>query len=149
MKKILIPAFSFFSLLILLSACNKDEDSPSKTDLLTAKKWSISKIEVKAPGTTTNIDVTKEFSEACESDDITIFYKDGKIENKTGTSKCDSDDIDETGTWAWKENETKISTTIDGDTSEVTVVELTSGTLKVKSNDPSLIGELTITFVGK
>src|SRR5688572_27100074 len=111
MKKFINPLFLGLFCLVIISACKKDEEKTNKTDLITAKPWKITKVEMTLLGQT--VDVTEEFSEGeCANDNTTVFSKDGKYEEKIGTTTCYSGEEDYVGTWEWKDSETKLVTTI-------------------------------------
>jgi hypothetical protein len=145
MKKLTTPILYLLFIAAILVGCKDDEGKSSKTDLLTAKSWHITKWEATFQGNTE--DVTDEFSDGpCDNDDSSKFHKDGKYEEKTGAQKCDVDDEDSTGTWAWKDNETKITINIDGDVTDATLVSLTSSTLKVSLTGGDLAPGVTLTI---
>jgi hypothetical protein len=80
-----------FSMLALTTSCSDDDDEDvNKTEVLTSKKWSVTKYELEALGRKT--DMTKEFEEyleECEKDDYTTFAKDGSYKDEVGADDCD------------------------------------------------------------
>jgi len=119
MKKLLILCAGIAT----LAACKKKDDNKSRTEYLTSGKWFISSYYyydkiTDANGTVTDLTDTTEYpTEACEKDNFITFKADGTLTSDEGATKCDtSDDQTSTGTWAFVENESKISITSDGDT---------------------------------
>jgi hypothetical protein len=149
MKKITTPLLYAILAVAILTGCKDDDEKSNKTDLLTAKAWHISKYEISANGATE--DVTDELSEGtCENDDTSVFHKDGKYEEKTGGTECFSGDEDMTGTWVWKDSESRIVVTIDGEVIDAKLEQLTSSTLKISVEDDDLQGAvLIITFTAQ
>lgn len=94
-----------FLVLFAANSCKKKNDQKSKTALLTQKSWVIVKYEEKL----NNGNFIDDFPNwtACEKDDKFTF-----MTNNTVTfdpmSKCGSEQT-ETGSWAFTENETKIT----------------------------------------
>jgi Lipocalin-like domain len=123
---LVIAAISFIAL-----ACDKDEEQ-SKTDLLTAKGWKHTKVEIKF-GNAPEVDVTAEsdFLENCEKDNVITFAKDKTYDAQVGSDDCNGDESGGSGTWAWQSNETTLSMTSDGYTDNFPVVSLTETTLKL------------------
>lgn len=147
------------SLTVVLSACKKDkEDDPkTKTDLLTASNWKMTASTV-SPEMEVYDDEGNiigmsgdEFAqmEPCFKDDLTRFNTNFTVTFDEGATKCDdSDPQSVTGTWAFKSNETMLSVTEDGYTQDVSILELTSTTLKLQYTDSwdSETYTFTITF---
>lgn len=125
MKKIFLGAMA---LSLVLVACKKDEDSPSKSDLLTngsTKTWVIDKIFING------VDITDQ-QESCTNDDNLVFRSDFTYEVNEGETKCDTSDtqVIDSGVWALIDNDTKI---VVSDTA--TVLRLTEGNLDILSED--------------
>lgn len=120
-------SFAFFALLSL-SACNKNSNGQSRTELLTQKPWFQTNVE---KGTAGNWKTDDDFTamEACEKDDQTIFRVNKVYEVNEGASKCDASEeqIKEQGSWELKDDETKL--TISGETG--TIEKLDESTLIV------------------
>lgn len=127
-KSNVILAFSLFVVTLLVSSCSDDEPK-SKTELLTSKGWSFSAVALKT--STTEFSVTDEFISDCEKDNVLTFTKEGIYIDNVGADDCDGDSSNETGTWAWKSNETILSITTDDDAEEVTLISINSSTLKI------------------
>lgn len=144
MKKILLIAFIGTMLLSVASCSTTDEKTStpvttaSKTDLLTAKKWRVTALTYNGTDAYATMD-------ACDKDDLHIFKVGGVYNADNGPTKCTptDDQIFTISTWAFSENDTKL--TFDNDT--FTVVELTATTMKLSIVDNS--GSGTITFVGQ
>lgn len=98
-------------------------------DLLTARPWKESKAEIKTDAGT--FDISASYIDDCEKDNTYTFSKDGTFSFDAGADDCDGDEEDYTGTWSWKENETVLSTVVDGDTDNSKVLEITSTTIKI------------------
>jgi len=140
MKKLFLIALAVSS----LSACKKDsENSPSKTDLLTSKKWRITAdtetstttITGSAPVTTT----TNQYATtaACEKDNYTQFNNNKTLVLDEGASKCSSNDPQQTtGTWDLSSDQTKLTVGVSGTTGTNTldVLELTASTLRLRQS---------------
>jgi hypothetical protein len=137
---------------LLAVSCKDDDAKPSKTELITAKSWTVTSFTLGGQ------DFTEYFSEDCEKDDASTFGKDGKVTIDNGTVKCYSSEpqTEESGTWAFESNETKIKLTSKaGDVETYNVDELTATTLKVSSdfsdtvNGVKISGKLVITLTAK
>jgi hypothetical protein len=116
-------------LVLVGTSCSDDDEQKSKTDMLTQKSWKVSKAEMKT--TTGTFDISAGYIEDCEKDNLVAYSRDGKFSSQTGADDCDGVDENVAGTWSWKESETVLSVTLDGDVEEVKLVELTESTLKV------------------
>ncbi len=134
----------FVSIAALLAVSCKDDDAkPSNTDLLTAKSWTVTSV------TANGIDATDKFSDDCDKDDSTKFGKDGKVTNDNGSVKCGSSEpqTEESGTWAFESNETKLKiTSKGGDVEMYDIDELTATSLKVSYTYPTMENGVTVTI---
>lgn len=132
MKKVVmfLNAVILGSAVLIYSSCSDDDDKKSKTVLLTQHSWKITKAEIKsAVGT---FDVTSDYLEDCDKDDITTYLSDGTLSITPGPNDCNGDAKTETGTWSWKENETILSISIDGGiTGNPKLEELTESIMKL------------------
>lgn len=169
MKKLLL-ALTVLSFIGFSSCSDKKTDDPqpaskSKTELLTSAQWQLVSGTIVPPIT---IDIFGQIitisdisdldgSEPCNKDDVQIFNADGTITNDEGLTKCDPMDPQTTsgGKWAWMENETKLQI-IDGDTTLITVTELTTTSMKGKTimeledmNGSPTTHTVTFTFTNK
>lgn len=109
MKKFSSIYLSLFILSWFLVASCKDEDVKTKTELLTAKSWIITKIENVGSGT--SVDVT---IEDCKKDDIEVFTTDKVYTHKFGTM-CVYGQVDYSGTWEFTDGEKNLSLTLNRD----------------------------------
>jgi hypothetical protein len=143
MKKQLLKTLVIVAAIVLVS-CSKDDDKPSKTDLLTAKSWSTTKYEMKGS------DVTADYRDACNDDDISQFLKDGSYKDDIGTVKCYDGDTNSSGTWKWLENETILQINYPGDDPyDWKLLQLTSTTVKISIYDADEDGDLILTLTAK
>lgn len=147
MKKLLL-SLTVLSLIGFSSCSDKKTDDPapsskSRTELLTTAHWQLIAGTIVPPITidifgqiiTISDILEMEGSEPCNKDDFQIFSADGTITNDEGPTKCDPADPQTTsgGKWAWMENETKLRVIDDGDTTLITVTELTTTSMKGNS----------------
>lgn len=138
MKKLLL---GIFALSLVAVSCKKDEDdSPSKTQLLTngsSKTWKINKALIDGQ------DVTSIFDD-CTLDDNFIFRSDFTYEENEGETKCDSADaqIGDTGVWAFAENETKLISISDGEADTVNIVALSESSFNISMVEDGQTQEL-------
>lgn len=119
----------------------KEEPTPTKsrTELLTNANWQLIAGTIVPPitidlfGQTITISdiFDLEGSEPCTKDDLQIFNADGTITNDEGPSKCDAADPQTTSGGKWKllESDSKLQI-IDGDTTLISITELSATTLK-------------------
>jgi hypothetical protein len=125
-------------------SCKKDDESPSKTALLTAKNWTVLKYEMGG------FDVTADFRDDCDADDFTKFSTDGTYVDNVGTVKCDVDEVNGSGTWKFKENETILNLDpSDEDAEDWKLVQLTSTSMKLSHHDDDVDMDLVVTLQGK
>jgi hypothetical protein len=117
----------------LTTSCNKDDDAKSRTDYLTAHGWVIDKVEIKLNGVTIPVPVDVLGLSECGLGVVHSFTTDFKYGETGGTAECQELLKDElfTGTWKWKNGESTISTTIDGNTEDAPVLDLNDTTLKI------------------
>ena len=101
-----------------------------KTQTLTAKDWKAVAIHID-PGVYVNgqpvTDLTP-FYDPCELDDVSRYKADFTYEFNEGATKCDPNapQIQESGTWAWANNESQITHTTQGQSYSVNVDALTA-----------------------
>ena len=123
-----------FTLLFVLSACQK-ESSASKTEILTTGKWRVVAMTV-SPAMDADGDGDLDTDlyvlvDACDKDDYSVFKTNGTIENNEGPTKCYPQDPQiEISTWAFKSNETILE--VDGD--DHIIEELNGTTMRLKSS---------------
>ncbi len=116
--------FKFLALILLavivIPSCNKDDnDSKSKTDLLTSAAWKY--VDFKIAGASV--------LEDCQKDDAITFSTNFSFIFNPGSLKCDPSDVIENGTWSFSSDEKNLI--IDGDNS--TIVTLSSTSLVITS----------------
>ena len=104
------------ALAALTVSCKKDGENapaPSKTDLLTAKKWRITAAStVTTVGTNTSTTDDYAASPACERDDFTQFLANKAVTFDEGATKCSASDPQTTsGTWDFNSDQTKLNLT--------------------------------------
>ncbi|KAA9331426.1 hypothetical protein F0P96_14375 [Hymenobacter busanensis] len=145
MKKVALLAT--LALACTFTACKKDDDKKSKTELLTAKSWRVTADkQTTTVGTQSSTDDNYAGYQACEKDDFVKFMTDKKLEFNEGGSKCSTADPQtETGAWDFNSDETKLTIREQGNTSGITfdIVELSGSTLKLKHS----ITQSNITYV--
>src|SRR3954468_20177940 len=141
MKRNFLNILILLALVSTISSChNNDEAKPSKTSLLTAKSWVISKFEFGGN------DLTSEMDD-CDTDDSILFKANGTLIQDVGTIKCDDTEVNSGGTWKFKTNETIITIHPDGeDMLDWKILELTSSTFKLSHFDNDVDQDLVITF---
>jgi len=160
MKKVIL---SVAVLAVIFTGCKKNDDDPApsktKTELLTANTWILSgatadkSVDYDGNGNS-SIDVFSQM-DACEKDDFTIFLNNDNIKSGIsyeGALPCNGGTANDVYafTWAFNSTETILTTSFDGDSSDVILVELTDTTLKISytaidSNDLSYIKTVTLT----
>lgn len=120
----------FFAAVLALgfASCKKD-DEKTKTELLTASTWAQEEFYFEYNGI--KKDATDEFMDACDKDNRYTFSKDAVYKVKVGADDCDGTESDGTGVWSWKENETILSTTIDGQIEEYEIMSINASEYKV------------------
>lgn len=141
MKK---PIFFLLGLVLLLAACNKDDEA-SKTDNLTSGKWKITASVAKFPfnGGETTVDVYANLP-ACQRDNTAEFKTDGTLIADEGATRCSTNDPQQTtGTWSFAQNETHLIATGTGYNFDAEILELTGSKLRVKYDTTS--GGITTT----
>lgn len=128
----LITLFLAVSMALAISSCKKDDDNnstpannnnsgggstPTKTEMLTAKKWKVVGLTVGGQDFYAQMD-------ACDKDDTYEYKTDGTYIEDEGATKCDPGDPQEItkDTWKFTDNETKI--VADGITA--TIKEMTA-----------------------
>ena len=141
MKKVLVA----LCCVALFASCKKEEVSVSKTDILLAHGWSISKVDVVVAGVSQN--ATDEFFESCEKDNVLTFAAGNKLTTDEGATKC-SPDAPQTvaGTWAFDSNETKLSFTEDGATETYDIASMASGTIVLSASEDFLGISATVKY---
>jgi hypothetical protein len=135
---------NLLTLTVLLSACKKDDQVPTKTELLTKGVWKMTAYTVdpefaifdnngNMTGTTNDMFATME---DCEKDDTNKFNTDKTMVADEGATKCDSSNPQMTSmVWSFNADETALNISDDGDAIILSILELTDKVLKVKSTE--------------
>jgi len=128
-------AIALLACSMLVSSCKDDDESPSRTELLTAKGWQTASAEIAVAGQ--RIPYTDFWFEACDLDDVTTFAKDGSYSQNVGTVTCDSDDKNTTGTWKLQnsDNTLSIKESIENDFTDYKVVSMTASRLEISAGN--------------
>jgi hypothetical protein len=116
---------------LLATSCSKDDETPSRKAILTAKAWKISKVEVKVNGTTS--DFTVFFLEDCNKDNSFTFQENGTYKDDVGTDDCDGDEANSTGTWSLSSDEKTLTITTDGDAETWNINSIDSNKIVIES----------------
>jgi hypothetical protein len=117
---------------LVITSCKKDKDKKSNTELLTASSWVIVKFEEKensSPWT----DNFPSF-DACSKDDKWIFKTNMSVDLTEGATACSGNSANEvldSTTWAFVDNETKLK--IENDT--FTIDQLTESALVISYSE--------------
>jgi hypothetical protein len=116
-------------------SCKKDDDGPkSNTETISGKKFKVTAMTIDPAVEVGGNTITDLFSfmPDCSKDDYMVMNSDGTATFDEGATKCEPDDPQtESGTWAFLDNETKLSVTYDGDTEVYNIIELTESVLKI------------------
>lgn len=139
-----------FSMLALTTSCSDDDEDINKTEVLTTKKWTLTKEEIEFQGERT--DITDQ--DDCEKDDFFTFATDGSYKNEIGTDDCDGWQETSSGKWSWDDGE---KTLVIND-EEFTLAGISSSQLVLKQIDEGTSVEINgkieyaynvYTFTGK
>ena len=132
MKKHYLLLLAMAASFTFVSCDDDDEVTPTKTELLTSKTWSISErvqTMTDSSGTTTDNSL-----DACEKDDTYTFTTDNKLNFDEGATKCNpSDPQTSTGSWTLSDNDTKLTLVSSGLSIPGELLELTASKMVVKS----------------
>ncbi|MDB5262252.1 MAG: hypothetical protein JWQ14_1533, partial [Adhaeribacter sp.] len=104
--KNLNPWFVFLFMSLVFSGCEKDNDPPSKSELIVGKDWKIKTYFVSENnGVPYDLFMTPNINN-CTKDDIYKFSSNGKYMIDEGATKCNPihSQIYEEGTWVITEN---------------------------------------------
>ena len=140
MKKLQFTA-SFLFFLIFIFSCSKTEVIPkTKTDLLTANVWKLSKVTEISNNKNMimfELGVTKTTARDDFNKVRVSFLKDGT------TNQIDGDNLKTIGTWVFTNNETQIETKRGGSTSKFTLYidKLEEGKLNFTEKDGSDVAQ--------
>lgn len=156
MKK-LLSMLPVIAALVLMSSCEKKEDSLSKTDLLCKAPWKITAgtvnpampaVDANGNFTTTN-DYFSQL-EDCDKDDTEKYDKTGKVTYDNGTAICDPEAPQTTtGMWVFNTDETIITESSAEGTFSYKIIELTSDVMKVEMEQVIMGTNYTFTLTLK
>jgi len=123
-----------FSMLAFTSCSDDDGDDVNRTEALTSKKWTVTKIEVGSGDDYEDVTEAMQSYE-CEKDDYETYGKDFVYTHAPGTDDCDGDAAEYKGTWAFKDGEKILAVTTGGDVDEYTIASISATQLKLKYED--------------
>lgn len=114
---------------VLLSSCGGDDPKPkTKTEIISAQPWKLTRIKVTVGSTSQEGD-----PEACTADDVHTFEADGDYRFDEGATKCDPDDPQSSnGKWEFNTDETVIRITQGGLTFNQTILEFSETKMRVR-----------------
>ncbi|HMQ47648.1 MAG TPA: DUF5004 domain-containing protein [Saprospiraceae bacterium] len=107
--------------LLLVNSCKKEKDTLDKTQLLTNGSWKLTTMTVEPAIDWFGTPVTNVYLQlpTCVKDDLTIFKSNGIINYDEGASKCNPNDPQTTtGTWTFNTDQTILSITTNGSSTE-------------------------------
>ena len=140
-------------MMLVFSGCKKDNDPPSKSELIVGKNWKIKTYFVSENnGVSYDVFAGPNVSQ-CTKDDIYKFSSDGKYMIDEGVTKCSQQDsqIYEEGTWIISDNILKRTYPVtNGDfTESYTIIELipTQMVLERTLKEQGSTYKLTITYL--
>lgn len=122
-------------LTLFSSSCSKDKDKTRK-EILLSKSWTLTAQKIVSTGTDIPI-------EDCNKDDYITFKEDGTYVLYHGTTLCDPNETNETGTWSLSADEKTI--TVDGENGAIQ--EMTETIIIVQVT--TIIGTVEQTFKPK
>lgn len=131
MNKFKISSFAVLLAVVLITSCKDEDESPSRSAILIGETWTLTKVELKINGTTT--DYSSFFLEDCDADNTITFQENGTYNENTGADDCDGDDENSTGTWALSDNDNKLTITIDGSAETWTIKSIDSSKIVIES----------------
>lgn len=124
-----------FSMLAFTSCSDDDGEDVNRTEALTSKKWTITKIEEGMGEELVDITESEFSSYECEKDDYETYGKDFVYVYAPGADDCDGTATESKGTWAWKDGEKILAITQYGSTDEAQVISISATQLKLKHED--------------
>jgi hypothetical protein len=135
------PYIIFVALSLTMLGCKKDDESPSKTDLLTDKNWIIIAATV-SPGVNIGGTIVTDYYgqyQPCDKDDFVRFEKPNVFKSDEGATKCvAAAPQTTTGTWVFNGDQTIITLTEQGGAPvSVNILELNDNTLKISFSEVS------------
>ncbi len=143
------------SLVLVTLSCKEDED-PSKKELLSGKNWVMVSQTVSPAINFNGTLITDLFAQMddCSKDDISKFNSNGTYTMEEGATKCDVNDpqVFDSGTWVFNSDETILVLTspING-TINAEIIELTSSKCVISQEETldGIVYTITNTFQAK
>ena len=138
-KSLLLLAFTSTAI-----SCAKTKEDPApapptRTQLLTAKKWQIRSATIEGSGQPT-VDLYPLIA-PCSRDDFEQFNLPNTYVTDEGPTKCSpSDPQTQLGIWALTANDTQLTVTATGTSTTSTIEELTDTSLKLTTLQPQSNG---------
>lgn len=149
MKKLFLVVLAVTS----LSACKKDSDTtPSRTELLTSKKWRMTAFTVTttysvgggAPSSTTTDQYALQL--ACEKDDFYQFNADKTMILDEGPTQCSTSTAQTSAfNWDFNSDQSRLILTYKGSLSPTLddIIELSSTTMRLRETTSNTAGNST------
>lgn len=146
-----VLAIMLLSFVILAAnSCKKDDDdSKTKTEMLTGKYWKFTAMNISPAIEFNGLEYSDLFGlmPNCTKDDLIKYDANGTVTYDEGPSKCDEGDPQtETGTWSFNSDETKITEVYDGESFTYNLVELSDSNLKISYSEEADYGNGTQTY---
>lgn len=126
--------------MVFMSSCEKDEDSPedtpkTTTEYLTAGYWNVTAMTISPGINFGGIEITDFYAQQdeCTKDDLTKFNSDGTITDDEGATKCDPNDpqITNDGTWVLSDDNSSLTMSYPGeDALTMNIIQLDGSVFK-------------------
>lgn len=124
---------------LFIASCSKDEDSVSKTEIITANSWKYAALTINPPIDFFGIPISDflAFMDDCEKDNLFIFNTSGSYTIDEGATKCDDADPQtiEVGTWSFNSGETQLSLATPDTTITMNIVGLSSSKVTLATSE--------------
>ena len=130
----IVSVFFVFVLLVGFTGCKKDATSTSRKELLTSHNWKMSSVKVN--GVALAMD-------DCSKDDFLVFASNGTYTANPGAILCYDDDTILSGTWSLSSDEKSLTVNLGGDTTILTIKELTDSKIVVTETEDAIVYEET------
>lgn len=131
--------------LVTISSCKKDDDSPSKTKMISGKNFYVKSMKIDPPVTSvTGVTVTDlyPFTPDCVKDNFITYNENGTFVEDEGASKCEPGDPQTiNGTWEFLSDETQLMMTYDTLYQLYNLDHLTNSILKLSFSQKANFGE--------
>jgi hypothetical protein len=126
-KKNILVAFAGLAISALVIYSCKKSDNPTKTELIAAKTWKLTKLAGSDPT-------------ACILDDRFIFKTDGSTSQLTGATKCNDNEADNVpGEWYFNAAQDSIYFSFKGIMTKINKLDNTTLEVQVTINDVPVI----------